>query len=202
MSAGVASVKQSRYRHPIRNLAIASSLIALCLATTHVLADQSDPRLDRLFIELQDAGNPVIAKRAEAEIWTIWHDTPDQRSLEIMRNARRALDSGKFPDAIELLNELVEYAPGYAEAWNQRAIVLYIAEDYAGSLRDIEQALALEPRHFGALSGRGQVYLQLQEWELALQSFELALNRNPWMDNIRGQMEMIKARINSRPKPI
>ncbi len=165
-------------------------------------ADQTDPKLDELFVQLREATNPRIAKRTEREIWSIWHETPDDTALEIMRNARTALDSGDFDSAISLLDKLVEYAPDFAEAWNQRAIVLYFAEDYSGSLRDIEETLKLEPRHFGAMSGRGQVYLHLDELELALQAFESALDRNPWMDNIRGQMQMIRARINSRQKPI
>jgi len=165
-------------------------------------ADQTDPRLDELFRQLQDAPNPAAARRAEHEIWTIWHETPDPKSMEIMRNARLALDAHDFGSAIDLLNELVEYAPQFAEAWNQRAIVLYLAEDYAGSLEDIDKTLALEPRHFGALSGRGQCYLRLEEYELALKAFESALDQNPWMDDIRTQMDMIRALLNSRQKPI
>ena len=110
--------------------------------------------------------------------------------------------AASIDSAVTLLDDLVDYAPDFAEAWNQRAIVLYLAEDYTGSLRDIEQTLALEPRHFGALSGRGQVYLRLDEPELALQAFESALDHNPWMANIRGQMEMIRAYLNGRQKPI
>ncbi len=175
---------------------------ALLVMLSPAAADQSDLRLDGLFSRLHDARNPAVAKRTEREIWAIWHETPDDKSFEIMRAARRSLDSGDFATAIQRLDELVTYAPDFAEAWNQRAIVLYLAEDYAGALRDIEQTLALEPRHFGALSGRGQVYLQLDELEMALESFELALERNPWMDNVRTQMEMIRARLNARPRPI
>ena len=175
---------------------------ALLVMLSPAAADQSDLRLDGLFSRLHDARNPAVAKRTEREIWAIWHETPDDKSFEIMRAARRSLDSGDFATAIQRLGELVTYAPDFAEAWNQRAIVLYLAEDYAGALRDIERTLALEPRHFGALSGRGQVYLQLDELEMALESFELALERNPWMDNVRTQMEMIRARLNARPRPI
>jgi len=176
--------------------------VALLVTLAPAAADQSDLRLDGLFTQLHDARNPAVAKRAEREIWAIWHETPDGKSLEIMRAARRALDAGDFGTAVNQLDALVAYAPDFAEAWNQRAIVLYLAEDYSGALRDIERTLALEPRHFGALSGRGQVFLQLDELEMALESFELALDRNPWMDNVRTQMEMIRAQLNARPKPI
>lgn len=177
----------------------AALLLTLC---SNGQTDQSDPKLDGLFAQLREATNPMLAKRTEREIWTIWHKTPDDAALDIMHGARAALDGRDFKSAIGLLDKLVAYAPDFAEAWNQRAIVRYFAEDYSGSLRDIEQTLALEPRHFGAIAGRGRIYLHLNELELALKAFESALELNPWMDNIRSYMYMIRERINARPKPI
>lgn len=191
---------QSRRKYSPYVKGLCLALFVVCAADS--IADQDDPRLIPLFEQLQNADNPNVAKKTETEIWAIWHETPDDKSMEIMRNARASLDGRDFESAIESLNELVVYKPDFAEAWNQRAIVLFIAEDYDGSLRDIEQTLALEPRHFGALSGRGQIYLHLDEPELALQAFEAALDRNPWMADIRGQVEMVRAYINSKQKPI
>lgn len=193
--------------NPISELAAAKASICIAVALLLVgcansQADQSDPKLDDLFVQLRDANNPVIARRTEREIWAIWQHPPNDTALQMMRHARAALDKRDFESAIRLLDKLVAHAPDFAEAWNQRAIVLYFAADYAGSLRDIEQTLALEPRHFGAMAGRGQVYLNLNELDLALQAFEAALEWNPWMANIRGQIYMIRERISARPKPI
>lgn len=185
-----------------RYLGAALVLMAVIVVGTNANADQSDPRLDGLFDQLQDADYPAQAKRAEREIWTIWHETPDEQALEIMRAARTALDAGEISNSIALLDRLIKHAPDYAEAWNQRAIVRYLANDFDGSLHDIEQTLSLEPRHFGALSGRGQVYLQLEDHGRALEAFESALERNPWMDNIKGQTQMLRAILNAKPKSI
>lgn len=182
-----------------------NSIIAALLAIIYSgisFADQSDPRLGTLFIDLQETTDPNIAKRAESQIWAIWHESPDEQSLEIMRDARASLSRSDFDSAIALLNQLVAHVPGYAEAWNQRAIALFLAEDFSGALRDIEQTLLLEPRHFGALSGRGQVYLHLEEPQLALNAFEQALDRNPWMANIRDQIAMVHAFLNAKQKSI
>lgn len=187
-------------RRPKRSFFAAATLLLVVSAGSG--ANQSSPRLIELFGQLQGATDPAAAGSAQSEIWAIWHETPDEKSLEIMRRARSALESNDYDSAIEALNKLVDYTPGFAEAWNQRAIVLYITEDYAGSLRDIQQALTLEPRHFGALSGRGQVYMRLDEPQLALEAFESALHLNPWLANIRTQMEMIRAYLSSRQRPI
>lgn len=195
------SPKQCRCARRQRFIVNAAAVLVLIFSSGSG-ADQSDPNLIELFARLQDETNPAIARRVEREIWSIWHETPDEKSLEIMRSARSALARNDFDSAIDALNQLVDYVPNFAEAWNQRAIVLYMAEDYAGSLRDIRQALTLEPRHFGALSGRGQVYMRLEEPKLALKAFESALHLNPWMANIRGQMNMLRAYLNARPAPI
>ena len=41
-------------------------------------------------------------------------------------------------------------------------------KEYDLSLIDIEKTLDLEPRHFGALSGRAQIYIDLKEYRKAL----------------------------------
>ena len=181
---------------------IALVLLIGCVVSLGAAADQNDPRLEPLFAKLQQTDNARNAKEAERDIWSIWHETPDDHSLDVMQRARQALDADDFPTAVALLDELVAHAPNYAEAWNQRAIVLYIAEDFTGALRDIERTLTLEPRHFGALSGRGRIYMQLDEPEQALEAFAAALQINPWMDNIDSQIQIIRAYLNSKQKPI
>lgn len=181
---------------------LAGLILTIIVWTPYCNADQTDERLGPLFIDLQESTDRRLAKQAESEIWAIWHESPDKKSSEIMRDARRALNENDFDAAITDLNSLVEHAPEFAEAWNQRAIVLYLAGDFPGALRDIEQTLLLEPRHFGAMSGRAQVYLQIDEPELALQAFESVLDRNPWMNNIREQIAMVRDHIKSKQKSI
>ena len=40
--------------------------------------------------------------------------------------------------------------------------------NYMESLRDIEKTLKLEPRHFGALSGRAQILISLGQYQKAI----------------------------------
>lgn len=155
-----------------------------------------------LFDTLEQAQNPAVAARTEQEIWRIWHTSPTDDALNIMTEARRALDMGDFKTSIKKLNELVQKYPEYAEAWNQRAIVLYVTEDFEGSLRDVNRAIALEPRHFGAYSGMGQCYIRLDQPEQALEAFEAALEIHPWLSNVKQQMDMLRAYVNSKNTPI
>ena len=165
-------------------------------------ADQNDPRLPALFETLQTASNPMEASSTEQEIWRIWHTSPNDEALAIMQEARGALDVGDAETAISKLNVLIQKNPDFAEAWNQRAIVLYMTGDYAGSLRDVNRTVALEPNHFGAYSGMGQCLIRLDEPEQALEAFETALDIHPWLGNIKQQIEMLRAYVNSRNTPI
>lgn len=179
-----------------------SVLLILPTAKQACQADQFDARLGPLFNDLHESKDLSVARRAERKIWTIWHESPDEKALEIMREARSHIDNNEYTRASQLLDKLVEHAPNFAEAWNQRAIVFFLDGKYGASLRDIEQTLILEPRHFGALSGRAQVYIRLDEPELALKSFQEALEQNPWMAGVRQQMEMVRAYLDSQQKPI
>jgi len=177
-------------------------IMLLFAFSTNSRADQSDPKLDNLFVLLRDANNKITASQMERKIWAIWRQAPNDTAFQIMRRAQTAMDKRDFKSSIRLLDKLVAHAPKFAEAWNQRAIALYLVADYDASLRDINQTLALEPRHFGAMAGRGQVYLHLNEHELALNAFQAALEWNPWMANVRSYVFMIRKHIRSLPKPI
>ena len=45
---------------------------------------------------------------------------------------------------------------------------------YKKSLNDIDEVLSLEPRHFGALSGKAQIYIKLQKYQKAINALKKA----------------------------
>ncbi len=184
-----------------RRLGLTVMLACLGVAASSASADQTDPRLSDLFSSLVNAPNHGIAQGIQQEIWEIWFEGPDNRSVDALMNARMAAEAGDVEAAGRAFDRLVEDYPGFAEAWNQRAILRYLVGDITGSLSDIDQALALEPRHFGALSGRGQCYLRMENYRAALNSFEEALGINPWIQSTARQIQMLKA-ILSQQQPI
>ena len=69
--------------------------------------------------------------------------------------------------------------PEWSEAWNKRATLLFLMKDYQKSLDDISKVLDLEPRHFGALSGRAQIYIDLELYQKALKDLKDAKKIHP-----------------------
>ncbi len=162
-------------------------------------ARQDDPRLDPLFVRLKAAANAFEAAPVEAEIWSIWSETSDPQSAGLLSRAVEAMGRRDHPAALEALNELVRREPTFAEAWNKRATLYYIIGDYRASVADIQRTLALEPRHFGALSGLGLIYLAINEPAAAVRSFEAALAIHPYMTGARANVERLKDELRGAP---
>ncbi len=169
--------------------------IVFGLALRPGLADQSDPRLPDLFDELLSAKEFSKALPAEQEIWRIWITSDDNAVAILMREGSQAMSERNFSRALGKFNQIVAIAPQFAEGWNKRATLYYLMGDYEASLADIEKTLALEPRHFGALAGRGLVYASLENLELALESFEAALKVHPTSPGSQRNAEFIRKQL-------
>ena len=174
--------------------AIKATLLALllCVAGPPAGADQDDERLDALFKTLLETDDVGAARASESAIWRIWLEHEDNAVALLMRDGVAAMNRGDGRAALEDFDQIVKIAPDFAEGWNKRATVHYMLGNYDESLADIAETLAREPRHFGALSGRGLVYSQLEDLEAALESFEAALEVNPHMMGPRANAEAIR----------
>jgi tetratricopeptide (TPR) repeat protein len=136
---------------------------------------------DRMFSALAEAPNEAVAQFISARIWLFWFQAPDAESAGLMRDALERRNAGDAAGSIAILDKLVVAAPGWAEAWNQRATMRFLAEDYEGSLADIDKVLPLEPKHFGALSGQAMIYRRLGRNEEAQSVLKEAVKINPFL---------------------
>jgi Flp pilus assembly protein TadD len=96
-----------------------------------------------------------------------------------------AMERRDFGEAERLLTALVGDAPDWAEAWNKRATVRYLAADYDGSIADCRETLARKPHHFGALAGQGLCHMALGQYGPAAVVFRRALAVHPHLEAVR-----------------
>ena len=184
---------------PLRALVPALVLLAAALAgPPDASADQRDPRLPGLFAALAEAPNPERALPIEGAIWGIWLDGGDRALNELMARGVEAMGANRLRDAAERFTDLILAAPEFAEAWNKRATVYYLMDRYEDSVRDIERTLALEPRHFGAISGMGLIFLERGDEEGALGAFEKVLEIHPRAPGARFHVERLRERLEGR----
>jgi Tfp pilus assembly protein PilF len=146
-------------------------------------------RLDTLFERLASAADAVEASQIEDAIWAAWMSHTDPVAEERLELATAAIGSGDSRAAEKLLDDLVAAHPDYAEAWNKRATLYFRVNRDAESVRDIHRTLELEPRHFGAVCGFGQICLRKGERAGALFAFDAALRINPHLGAVRAARE-------------
>lgn len=138
-------------------------------------------RLDRLFIDLKTAPNEQLANETEQKIWIEWTTPEDPELAHLMGQALAARRVADYEKALAVLDQMVVEWPGYAEGWNQRATVYFLKGEIEKSLEDIAETLVREPRHFGALAGRGMIRLRQTKPALAVQNFLAAMEFHPYL---------------------
>lgn len=144
--------------------------------------------LDQLFGRLAMAENPDW-ERVQGQIWAAWNRSGSASMDFLARRADEAMQKQDIEAAKSYLNDLVRLAPEFAEGWNKRATLHFMQDEYGRSLDDIAQALKLEPRHFGALSGLGIILDRLGDKPGALEAYRRAAEIHP---NLPGAQEGIK----------
>jgi tetratricopeptide (TPR) repeat protein len=154
--------------------------------------------LDFLFGALKAAPDEVSAKHVEARIWAIWMQTPSDTAALLMVRAKAAMDAQKMDVALKLLDAIVKLRPDYTEAWNRRATLYYLQNDYARSLADIQQVLIREPRHFGALAGLGMIMQDIGDEKRALDAFRKALAVNPHLEKVPELVKTLSEKVEGR----
>lgn len=172
--------------------------LTVCLAlgiSLNTNADQTDARLDSLFEQLLTTSDGPTLRQIENQIWEIWLQHSNTDVERLMQLGTESLNAQAVSDAMLIFTQLIENFPDYAEAWNKRATLNYLIGELDASEADIMKTLALEPRHFGALSGLGLVYIQRNELSKAKQAFEDLIAIHPHSSNALSNLERINEEL-------
>jgi tetratricopeptide (TPR) repeat protein len=178
-------------------------LVILCLSLfffSNVNAEERNNKLDKLFSQLKNTKELSSAQVIEKEIWEIWsiHPSDDRRGFrltELLTQGTRLMNIGELNKAYKLFTQIIAAESDWAEAWNKRATVLYLMDQYQSSLDDIKITLALEPRHFGALSGQALNYIELNEYEKAIESYKTVQKIYPIMAGAKKMIPQLEELI-------
>ncbi len=132
--------------------------------------------LEQLLEALAMAPSEEVAARMEARISQLWIRAGGPTAGLLMTRGVRNLDSGAADEAIQDFDAALALEPGLTDAFGRRAMARYQAGDVTGAVRDLEETLRREPRHFGAwraLSGlaeaQGNMPSALAAWRKLLE---------------------------------
>ena len=154
--------------------------------------------LDELFGRLAQTSDDDEARGIARAIQRIWMRSGSDTADLLMNRAIGALGKENYDLAEQMLNAVVVIAPDWSEGWDKRATERFFADDYAGSMEDIGHVLAIEPRHFGALSGMGFILEKSGMDKEALQVFRKTLEIYPQQDSIRKIVDGLALKVEGR----
>ena len=154
--------------------------------------------VDFLFGALKAAPDEASARHVEARIWAAWTQTPSDTVALLMVRSKAAMDAHQTEVASKLLDAVIKLKPDYTEAWNRRATLYYLQNDYGRALADIQQVLVREPRHFGALAGLGMIMQDLGEDKRALEAFRKALDVDPYLEKVPELVKTLSEKVEGR----
>ena len=122
---------------------------------------------------------PLVRGMAEQALWGLWLRSTDRTVNRLFQSSIQMIRQREIEEAIETLDEIISYEPGFAEAWNKRGDAYSHLGDYDHALADYQQAIHLNPYHFGAMQSCGEIWLERSDARRSAEYFRRALDLNP-----------------------
>ena len=164
----------------------ARKVAALCLSLVGCPAC-----LNELAKQLRDP-DPMVNQMAEHAMWSIWFRAGTPEANHQLHRGTIAMNRRDLEHAISHFNKAIELAPGFAEAYNQRALARYLMEDFKASIADCHRTVERMPIHFGAWAGMGHSHAHLGNIAEAIEAYEKALEINPHLSCVRETIGELK----------
>ncbi len=136
--------------------------------------------------------SPIVRELAETGAWQVWSRSGDPETDRLLAAGSKQMGAGQLPQAIATFARVIRRQPAFAEGWNKRATAYFLSGDFKKSLADCDEVIKRNPEHFGALSGYGQIYVRLEEFDKALEYFRRALAVNPNMGGVETNIRAIE----------
>ncbi len=148
-------------------------------------------QLDVLFARLYKSEGPA-SQALEQKIWELWSASDSATAEVLLQQASRAMKDGAPAESLSILDRLIGAHPDFAEAWNRRATLYYRMKKDDAALKDIGKVLDLEPRHFGALAGKGMILQRQKKYSAAMEAFKEALAINPGLEAVQSSIKELE----------
>lgn len=144
--------------------------------------------------------DPGVQGAASAAVWQIWSRSGDPNIDKLFSRGVEQMQASALDDALTTFDEIVRRKPAFAEGWNKRATIYFLLGENEKSLRDCDEVLTRNPKHFGALSGAGQIHLRLGNLRRALDFLRRAVEVNPNLDGPAQMIPLIEQRLRDGDK--
>ncbi len=103
----------------------------------------------------------------------------DAKAEEAKQRGNDFFRAQQWPQAVEQYEEAVKRAPKNAAIRNNLAAALCKIMDFNGAVRQIEEALALDPKYVKAYARKGDIEMYRKEFHKAMDSYNKGLSIEP-----------------------
>ncbi len=139
--------------------------------------------------------DPAVVQLAIAGLWECWLDEGGPDARRTMEAGTESMSTGDLAAAAETFHALMTDHPGWAEAINKYATVLYLQGKPEESIRYCHQVVALKPDHFGAWNGMAVCAIQIEDWNLALHAVEESIRLQPHSRSNQQLLQLVRSRL-------
>jgi tetratricopeptide (TPR) repeat protein len=170
-------------------------ILALCLLPTLAFAQSAKEKrdaLEKMLDGLRTAPTEQVASALEDKIRQLWLEGGSPAVTLLMSRGLRETNSGAADEAVAVFSDAIVLDPSLAEAWHQRAIARFRSGDTQGAVRDIQETLKLEPRHFGAWRTLERIAEAREDWKAAYDAWSHVLDIDPRTPNGEDRLKDLK----------
>ena len=154
---------------------------------------------DRLADRLGDEAAPV-RQYAEMALLQIWSRSGDRAVDALYLRGVQQMQAGNLHEALATFTTIVQKKPAFAEGWNKRATIYYLLGQYEAAMKDCDEVLKRNRKHFGALAGYGQMYAAQGDYAHAVLFLERALEVNPNLPGVLQTLQLIREELEERQR--
>jgi len=170
-------------------------ILALCLFPALASAQSAQEKraaLDKMLDTLRTAPSEQVASMLEEKIRQLWFESSTPAVTLLMSRGLRETNANAADDAVSVFSDAIVLDPTLAEAWHQRAIARFKSGDTVGAVRDIQETLKLEPRHFGAWKTLERIAEAREDWKAAYDAWQHLLDIDPRTPNGDDRLKDLK----------
>lgn len=153
-----------------------------------------DVDVDALLAEL---ANPAAQnwQQLERQIRTEWSRSGSAAIDFLYQRGEKALEAEDYTAALEHFTALTDHAPEFAEGWNGRATALFHKELYGPAIEDLSKVLALNPKHFEAITGLAVILQSVGRYKEALEAWRLVEAIHPHRPEMQKAIEALEKEV-------
>jgi len=165
------------------------SVARAAIAYLSACGTMQDCPLLALHLHHNDEG---VAELAEYGLWSIWMQAGSPAGNRRLAQGIGCIKSGSYTRAVELLDDLNDDEPEFAEAHFQKGLALAFLNRLDEAAVAYREALRLNPYHFAAAEGLGHIAVEQGQPAAALEHYRRALRIHPRLTAIAGAVRALE----------